>query len=421
MTIIEYDSDLRLLNDHAIRLIVPVWSSPKGHECGFPVSFVYIRTETDEFIINFRHIDAKGIVPFDVGKLAGTNAFVLGHRYLDSRGIDYEWAYFETFGKPFDWNEFTQPLYRTYRVDLPELNDCIPLMKWIELIRTMTIPMGIKPQFRKYSDAIQRLGRIEGAGVAVDVEKVVSEWEISDSYIHSGLLYTKYNPYTVTGRPTNRHLGINWSALNKSDGSRSVIRSRFGAGSLIQFDFESYHIRLIARLIGYEFPDDKTAHEHLAEWYGPVDRETAKGITFRYLYGGLDELGRGIPFFQRADEFIKKTYRQYVLDGRLTTPIMGREIGFERIGADAGEQKVFNYFLQALETEVNYHKIGELLEWFEGRRSKLILYSYDAFVIDAVSDERDDILREIPSILSKGGFPVKIYEGMDYDKMEVLL
>jgi hypothetical protein len=42
-------------------------------------------------------------------------------------------------------------------------------------------------------------------------------------------------------------------------------------------------------------------------------------------------------------------------------------------------------------------------------------------VIDAVSDERDDILREIPAILSKGGFPVKIYEGMDYDKMEVLL
>ena len=315
MTIIQYDSDLQLLNGHTIKFIVPVWSSPKGHERGFPISFVYIRTEDTEFVINFKHIDAKGIVPFDVGKLAGHGTIVFGHRYLDSRGLDYEWAYFEAFGKPFDWQEFTQPLYRTYRTEFTELNDCVPLMKWIELIRTIPLPMVTKPSVRKYSDAIKRLGQIEGAGVAVEKNRVVTEWEIPDSYIHGDLMFTKYNPYTVTGRPSNRHLGVNWGALNKSDGTRSVVRSRFAGGTLIQMDFESFHIRLIGRLIGYDFPDDKTAHEHLAEWYGGVDRETAKGITFRYLYGGLDDLGRTIPFFQRADEFIKKTYRQYVVAG----------------------------------------------------------------------------------------------------------
>jgi hypothetical protein len=76
--------------------------------------------------------------------------------------------------------------------------------------------------------------------------------------------------------------------------------SRHPHGTLLQFDYESYHIRLIAKMVGYEFPKGISAHQHLASLYR-CDYETAKKITFTYLYGGLDENAREIPFFQKVD------------------------------------------------------------------------------------------------------------------------
>ena len=40
--------------------------------------------------------------------------------------------------------------------------------------------------------------------------------------------------------------------MNKEDGTRSAFCSRFDSGALIEMDFDSYHVRLIAKLIGYE-------------------------------------------------------------------------------------------------------------------------------------------------------------------------
>jgi DNA polymerase I-like protein with 3'-5' exonuclease and polymerase domains len=197
-----------------------------------------------------------------------------------------------------------------------------------------------------------------------------------------------------------------------------VFISRHPHGTLIQFDYESYHIRLIAKMVGYEFPEGTTAHQHLANLYG-CDIETAKKITFTYLYGGLDENARQIPFFQLVDKYIKKLYQSFVISGKLTTLLYKREIPFDRIES-ANEQKVFNYLLQSLETEINYMKIGEVLEYLSGKMSKMILYTYDAFLIDTHPIERENILNDIKEIMEKGGFPVKVEEGENYNNLEVI-
>jgi hypothetical protein len=194
--------------------------------------------------------------------------------------------------------------------------------------------------------------------------------------------------------------------------------SRFEGGTLIQFDYESYHIRLIAGLIGYEFPKGETAHQHLANLYG-TDYETAKGLTFRYLYGGLDELARGIPFFQKVEVYISEIYQKFVISGCLTTPLYKREIHHSKI-ENPTEQKVFNYLLQALETEINYLKIEDILNTLVGKRSKLILYTYDAFLIDTHPEERDWVLSELPIGMERGGFPIRSYEGINYDNLKVI-
>jgi hypothetical protein len=399
-------------------LAVPVWSSPKAHEYDTSISFLYLRTNDSDYIINFNHIDAQrcNLIKFD--RLISPNTLVFGNRYLDTKGLDYEWVYFEEYGKPFILNEFAEEVYRGYRSDFKYLNDCIPLMRWYEVLKRIPLVSDIKEWHRVYSDSIRTLGRLEGAGVKVDEENFIDRFHFNNEYLPKGFAYTKYNPYTVTGRPSNRHLGVNWAAMNKSDGSRANIVSRFKGGTLLQFDYESYHIRIIGKMVGYRFAEGETAHEHLAKYYG-VSTEESKALSFKYLYGGLDEFAKGIPFFQKVDEYIQSVYQKFVISGRLTTPLYKREIPFQRIEG-ATEQKVFNYLLQALETEINYKKIEEVLKCLDGRRSKMILYTYDAFLIDVHPTEKEWVLKDLKFILERGGFPVRAYEGSNYDNLELI-
>lgn len=398
-----------------VLLLIPVWSSPKAHEYNTTVSFIYLRTDESDYIINFNHIDAGKCDMIDFDTIVDETSLVLGNRYLNTKGVDFEWAYFEEYHNPFIFNEFVESLYLGYRNDFKELNDCIPMMKWYEKLKTIPMVSEIKSWYRKYSDAIKELGRLEGAGVAVDREKFIDRFNYPVDYLPSNIVHTKYNPYTITGRPSNRHMSVNWSALPKADGSRATIISRFEGGTLVQLDYESYHIRLIGKMVGYEFPKGQTAHEHLSHYYG-VSAEESKPISFRYLYGGLDDTARAIPFFQKVDAYIQKRYKEFVIRGVLTTPIYKREIAFQRIEAP-NEQKVFNYLLQALETEINYMRIRDLLNALEGKWSKLILYTYDAFLIDTHPSERDWIVNEIRPMLETGGFPTKVYEGANYDNL----
>ena len=380
------------------------------------ISFIYYRlNDGNDGIININHIDAKKIEKFPIDTLVGENTIVLGSRYVATKGLDYEWIYFEQYGKPFIFNEFAESVYKGYRIDYKELNDCIPLMKWYEVLKAMPVTNNITPSSITYSSAIRTLGRLEGAGVKVEEEKFIDTFSLSTEYIKRSLVYTQYNPYTVTGRPSNRHLNINYSALNKSDGSRGCFVSRNPNGTLIQFDYESYHIRLIAKLVGYEFPKGISAHQHLADLYG-CDYETAKKVTFTYLYGGLDDNARQVPFFQKVEGYVRELYQKFVISGRLTTPLYKREIHFSKIEG-ATEQKVFNYLLQALETEVNYMKIERVLDLLNGKMSRMILYTYDAFLIDVHPIERDWVLSEVKSIMEVGGFPVKVEEGSNYDNL----
>ena len=66
------------------------------------------------------------------------------------------------------------------------------------------------------------------------------------------MIFSEYNLFTTTGRPSNRFGGVNFAALNKSDGSRKHFISRFEDGVLLEFDFDAYHLRLIGKLVDYD-------------------------------------------------------------------------------------------------------------------------------------------------------------------------
>ena len=106
--------------------------------------------------------------------------------------------------------------------------------------------------------------------------------------MQSWRLYNHYNLYTSTGRPSNKHGGVNYAALNKEDGSRESFVSRFEQGMLLEFDYDAYHVRLIADIIDYNLPNG-SIHEYFGKQYFGNDKltkdqyEESKKITFRLL------------------------------------------------------------------------------------------------------------------------------------------
>jgi hypothetical protein len=213
----------------------------------------------------------------------------------------------------------------------------------------------------------------------------------------------------MTSRPSNRYGGINFNALNKKDGSRNCFIPRDGK-IYLQFDYDAYHVRIIGKLIGYDLPTT-SVHQWLADQYG-MDYDESKGRTFRILYGGVSEEDKEIDFFNKVDEFIQKLWVDIEQKGYLKTG-QGRIIKLEWI-ENPNPQKVFNYLLQATETEFNIEVLNEL------KLNNLILpllYTYDSFLFEYGTDMNTDEAKTIKRILEKFGFPVKASWGMDYGEV----
>ena len=238
--------------------------------------------------------------------------------------------------------------------------------------------------------------------------KKIELWAQATKHLKDNILYTEYNPYTITSRPSNRFGGINFSALNKKDGTREVFIPKENH-IFLQMDYDAYHPRIIGKLIKYDLPDT-SVHQWLADQYG-CDYGESKGRTFRILYGGVSDEDRKIPFFDKVDKFISKMQNEAVRNGYLQTP-KGRKIPLGWI-EKPNSQKFFNYILQATETEFNIEVLSKL------KKLQLplpILYTYDSFLFEFDESEVETI-KLIKSVLESYGFPVKADWGSDYGKV----
>jgi hypothetical protein len=113
----------------------------------------------------------------------------------------------------------------------------------------------------------ETFAEIESAGLQVNDTFRMPE------LVNNDRVYSQYNYYTMTGRPSNAYRGFNFAAMNKEDGTRTAFCSRFENGALVEMDFDSYHVRLIARLIGYDLPTS-SIHDYLGRFYFGVTELT---------------------------------------------------------------------------------------------------------------------------------------------------
>jgi len=220
----------------------------------------------------------------------------------------------------------------------------------------------------------------------------------------------EFNPFTLTGRPSNHFNGINYAALNKNDGSRERFYSRHKNGFLFEIDLSGFHLYLIYLIIGRSFPEN--IYQELSKYY-PKD-EDPKNYTFKQIYGGIDKDLLGIEPFTSINDLSKQTFIAYK-SGNLKSFLYDKEMKLED---GLGQWKVFNYMLQNLETEFNMGIIQRLNELLKEKETKLILYTYDSFLFDFSKQDEKSTLKKIIEIFET--IPFHIKAGMNYGEMKLI-
>jgi hypothetical protein len=301
--------------------------------------------------------------------------------------------------------------YRNHGSNI-EVNKIIPIVKHYEVCEQMYNDLlpnikNINTPYSKFfnSKVTVVFNAIEQNGIHINKP----EFENYFTKTNLDFVYTQYNLKTTTTRPSNTFGGINYAALNKENGCRKSFIPR--NDKFVEIDISAYHPSLAARLIDYVFPVDDI-HAHFAALY-KVDYAKAKELTFKQLYGGVFESYKNIDFFKKSQVYIEKNWEQFENTGSIEVPISGYKIEKNNVG-EMNPQKLFNYLLQGYETAQNILILWDMLRILMGKNTKLVLYTYDSFLLDWDENEQNEML-EIQNIFKKYKLNTKEKTGYDYD------
>jgi hypothetical protein len=429
----ELDSLLQDIKQEEIVLVVPILTDHQLHPSINKISCIYVYSSNEiEFIVPIHHTEQLTGFKEHLNELLQLESIFVHDKKLwlqmggNNQVYDVKSLWWYTYNEAYDDNHYFTDAHHFYwrrHTNLQHVNTIVPLMKHVEMcqkIRKYAMPMIINS---KLSDSYKRFNMIYPktfANIESNGMQINNSFQIKE-LITEGRVYSNYHYHTTTGRPSNAFRGFNFAAMNKQDGTRDAFCSRFKNGALVEFDFDAYHVRLIARLIGYELPNG-SIHTYFGKFYFGTDTltqeqyEQSKQITFRLLYGHIEKEFLKIPFFQEVNNFVYSLWNTWKTKGCIETPILKRPMCKDSL-SDMNQNKLFNYYLQTLETEFTTNRLNQLSSLLEKYKTCIILYTYDSVLFDVPIDEAKEILLQIKSCLEGDDFPVKCKVGNIYSKM----
>ena len=316
-----------------------------------------------------------------------------------------------TLQQPTYIPEYTQThswFYNKYK-DKKDINRIIPIVKHYEYCEKTfnNLKNRIDEPINEFynNKATVVFNAIERSGIQVDREKFESRFHVLDS----DTVYSQFNFKTLTTRPSNRFKGVNYAAINKTNGDRQCFIP--SNDLLFELDISAYHPTLLANLIGYDFCG-RDIHQAFAEMY-QVDYKKAKELTFKQLYGGVFDQYKDLEFFKKVQVYTDDMWARFQDEGFVECPV-SKHIYKNDVLEDMKPQKLLNYVLQNLETATNVRILWEIFKVLRGKNTKLILYTYDSFLFDLDNSERE-LLKEVIKIFKKYKLQVKHSYGDTYD------
>ena len=406
-------------------VVIPIQCDENKHPKATNLCLLYVKMldgDLNEYILPFRHTDAINLNPEKYMDIIWSrqNKYTYDKKkllhFFDWKNVyDVQINHYLKTNQPLETDDISTNAHEYFNrkyYNNPNVNCVIPIMKHLEWCRKMLDK--IKLCAFTGTKETEFISKIYNSDVLESLQSI----ESNGLQTLDGMVYSEYNPYTATGRPSNRFGGMNFAALNKKDGSRKQFVSRFGKdGMLVERDYDAYHLRLIGEVVNYKFPKG-SVHPHMAKLYR-VDYKEAKGLSYKYLYGHIpDEVLKSNPFFRKVQVYIDKVWDSYKSNNFIESDIYSKRIYRENL-SDMNKNKVFNYLIQLMETESNMKMLTELLPKISGYKSKLILYNYDSFLFDFHLSDGLKFLRKAKGIIEQSGkFPVKVGKGWNYHEMK---
>jgi hypothetical protein len=388
---------------------------PINHNEGFKLDIQLVK----DFILKHKEIKVLN---------KKQTAHLLGEEFLSEKVYDINILSLSTSTIPpyiQDCETNLHTLFYQKYGDKPYVNSIIPIPKHYEtqekIYQNIEKWVLTVPEINFYqNEYVKVFYSIEKQGIALDSTVFTMNFNVKQPKfnVKDNKIYTQYNLYNFTSRPTNSFNNINFAALNKDNGQRGAIVPQNDV--LFEFDYEAYHPRILAKLIGYEF-EEASVHTHLGKMYFKTDTLTeeqyqqSKELTFKQLYGGVFEQYKNIPFFAKVKQYTDKIYQDYISLGYIEL-IGGRKL-FDI--ENPTPQKLLNYIIQSGETFYNVGSISLVQKYLAVKESNIILYTYDSILVDYSREDGKETLKEIKRILeSSFGFKVKVKFGTDYNNLK---
>jgi len=302
---------------------------------------------------------------------------------------------------------------------LPEVNKIVPLVKLLEIYTEHTKPLIKKIEnfnppehFSFYNDiATGVFYLIEQHGLKITYSEFIELFKpaLPEFNIKDNVTYTNYNLNNITSRPTNAFNSVNYAAIPKKEEYRKCFLPQ--NDYFVEFDFDGYHLRLIANEIGYTLTPD-SAHKQLAQQYlnkvelTQEEYDYAKQINFQAVYGNVPEQFKEFSLFKLIEKYINGLWGTYQEQGYVNAPISKKR--FDSTLEEMHPKKLFNYLIQSLETSRNILILRDVLKYLKDKKTKIALYTYDSVLLDFSKSDEKQTLNDLENILSENNkYPVK--------------
>ena len=435
--IVEQDSKLESL-EKLIRLGVYVdiiSTNDNYHPLKSSTVAVYVRPVGSKFgyIIPINHDEGLNIEKeriYDIlskaSKLYTLNKKDLLYHFNLQGAIDLSLLYSMTKYERLEYSKDNSTInyfYNKHR-NFQNINQLIPLSKLYESCEKAyekvkdVIDYQIPEGFDFYNKlATNVFYLLEQGGLGIYYKEFNEQFKPRDPLYNSlnNSVLTYYNLYNATSRPTNAFNSVNFAAIPKGIEYRKCFRPT--NDYFVEFDFDGYHLRLLAEQIDYELTEE-SAHKQLAKQYFNKEEITdeeyneAKQINFHAIYGKIPEKYAFLDVFEKIQGFIEHLWTEYETNGRILAPISNKP--FTKELKDMNPQKLMNYVMQSLETSRNILILKDVLQYLKDKKTKVVLYTYDALLFDFSQEDGKETLNKIQEILESGGkYPVKFKYAKD--------
>jgi hypothetical protein len=154
-------------------------------------------------------------------------------------------------------------------------------------------------------------------------------------------------------------------------------------------------------MIGYTFEGD------------PYD-EVPKEIMFQNIYGGIRDEYAWFPFFSKLNEWLDVRWKEFK-STQLNSLILPTGIAIPQVKIDnPNKNKILSYLIQAYETYYNTLTLERVLKLLKGKKTKIVLYTYDSILLDVAKEDIKTLLPKIKQELEADGFPTRMSVGENY-------